>query len=128
MFFNKKSFQDLVKDKLVLDTMILSVRELLESISEKGTFFLKHFELVKDFLNSLNFILDHLEDEILEIVKYLQRPENLIECDNYYINKIKLERTLEFLLALLNFKTSIDEKILTERVIKFEKKNSRTSN
>ena len=121
MFFNKKSFQDLVKDKLVLDTMILSVRELLESISEKGTFFLKHFELVKDFLNSLNFILDHLEDEILEIVKYLQRPENLIECDNYYINKIKLERTLEFLLALLNFKTSIDEKILTERVIKFEK-------
>ena len=121
MLFNKKSYRELIEDKYVFDTMLLSLRELLESVSEKGTFFLKHFELIKDFLNSLDFILKHFSDEIQEIVKFLQRPENLIECDNYYIYKIKLERTLEFLLSLLNFKTSIDENILTEKIIKFKK-------
>ena len=87
MLFNKKSYRELIEDKYVFDTMLLSLRELLESVSEKGTFFLKHFELIKDFLNSLDFILKHFSDEIQEIVKFLQRPENLIECDNYYIYK-----------------------------------------
>ena len=117
----KESYRILLEDNYVFGWMLLSLRELLKYICQNGTYFIKHFDLIKDFLNSLDFILGRLSTDFFEIVKFLQRPENLIDCDKFFIFKIKLEKALEFFISLLNFKTSLDEKILTEKIINFEK-------
>ena len=73
-----------------------SLRELLKCICQNGTYFMKHYDLIKEFLNSLDFILGHLSGDFVEIVRFLQRPENLIDCDKFYIVKLKLEKDLQF--------------------------------
>ena len=63
--------------------MLLSMRELYNCIIKNGVFVLKHFELIKDFLNSLDFILGHLSRDFIKLVNFFKRPENLIDSHKY---------------------------------------------
>ena len=119
--FRSETYRNIIEDEYVFDTMLLSLRELLKSISEKYIFFSKKFELIKEFLNSLDFILGQLSEEYKDIIEFMKRPENLIDSVNFYQQKMKLEKNLEFFINLLNFKKTFEEKILTEKIIKFEK-------
>ena len=119
--FNRKLNRFLIEDKYVFNTMLLSMRELYNCIIKNGVFVLKHFELIKDFLNSLDFILGHLSKDFIKLVNFFKRPENLIDSQKYIKKKKKLEITLEFFISLLNFKKNFEEKVLTEEVYEFAK-------
>ena len=120
--FQKEKYKKILENEYVFGTMLLSLRELLQSTSEKFTFFLKQTNLIKEFLNSFDFILGHLSIEFVETMKFLRRPENLLESNNFHIHKIKLETNLEFFITLLNFQKKFEEKIMSEKIIDFEKK------
>jgi hypothetical protein len=117
----RESYRILLENIYVFCSMQSSLRELLKCICQNGTYFMKHYDLIKEFLNSLDFILGHLSGDFVEIVRFLQRPENLIDCDKFYIVKLKLEKDLQFFISLLSFKTSLEQKILTEKIINVEK-------
>ena len=119
--FQKEKYRVILEDPYVFVTMLLSLKELLKSISEKFTFFLKQLNLIKEFLNSLDFILGHLSLEFVETMKFLRRPENLIENNNFHIHKINLENQIEFFITLLNLQKKFEEKILSEKIIDYEK-------
>ena len=119
--FQKEKYRAILEDQYVFVTMLLSLKELLKSISEKFTFFLKQLNLIKEFLNSLDFILGHLSSEFVETMKFLRRPENLIESNNFHIHKIILENQIEFFITLLNLQKKFEEKILSEKIIDYEK-------
>ena len=119
--FQKEKYRAILEDQYVFATMLISLRELLKSISEKFTFFLKHLNIIKEFLNNFDFILGHLSTDFFEIMKFLRRPENLLENNDFHIHKIKLETQLEFFITLLNFQKKFEEKILSQKIIDFEK-------
>ena len=54
-------------------------------------------------------------------MKFLRRPENLIENNNFHIQKINLENQIEFYITLLNLQKKFEEKILSEKIIDYEK-------
>ncbi len=121
LLFNRKSNRILIEDRDVFNTMLLSMRELYNCINKNGVFVIKHFELIKEFLNSLDFILGHLSKDFVSLVNFFKRPENLNYSDKYSKRKKKLEVTLEFFISLINFKKNYEENVLTEEIIKFSK-------
>ena len=122
MIFNRDDYKKLIMDKYVFVTMLLSLGELLKCVGENCSFFLKFLEKIKDFLSTFDFILEYLSNEFYEIVKYLKRPENLVDSNNFYIHKNKLTTNLNFFIILLNFSKKFEEKILAEKIIIFGKK------
>ena len=119
--FNRKSNRDLIEDKYVFNSMLLSMRELYRAINQNGAFVLKHFELIKEFLSSLDFILGHLSNDFDKIVNFMKRPENLDNSNKFKKKKKKLEIALDFFISLMNFKKNFEEIILTEEIMKFAK-------
>ena len=115
--FKIKSNRLLIEDKYVFNTMLSSMRELYKCIN--GTFILKYYELVKEFLSNLDFILGHLSRDFHKIVQFLERPENLGNSNKFKKKKNKLEITLNFFIELLNFKKNFEEKVLTPEIMKF---------
>ena len=120
MIFNRDDYKKLIIDQYVFSTMLLSLKELLTCVGENFSFFLKFFEKIKDFLNTFDFILEYLSSEFIEIVNYLKRPENLVDSNNFFIHKNKLTTNLDFFITLLNLIKKFEEKILTEKMVKFE--------
>ena len=119
--FNRKSNRILMEDKYVFDTMLYSLRELYKIIIKNNAFVLKHIELVKEFLWSLDFILGHLSKDFINLVNFLKRPENLNDLNKYKKKKKKLVMTLDFFITLINFKKNYEEQVLTDEIIQFEK-------
>ena len=122
LLFKKKSNWILIEDKYVFNTMLLSMIELYKSINNNSAFFFKHFKLIKEFLNSLEFILEHLSRDFDKIVNFMKRPENLVNSSKFRKKKCKLKTTLQFFIALLDFKKNSEEKILTDEIMNFTKK------
>lgn len=119
--FNRKTNRILMEDKYVFDTMLYSLRELYKNIIKNNAFVLKHIELVKEFLWSLDFILGQLSKDFIKLVNFLKRPENLNDLNKYKKKKKKLVMTLDFFITLINFKKNYEEQVLTDEIIKFEK-------
>ena len=119
--FKRKSNKILIEDENVFDTMLYSLRELFKNIIKNNAFVLKHIELLKEFLWSLDFILGHLSKDFIKLVNFLKRPENLNDLNKYKKKKKKLVMTLDFFITLINFKKNYEEQVLTEEIIKFEK-------
>ena len=119
--FNRKSNRILIEDKYVFDAMLYSLRELYKNIIKNNAFVLKHVELIKEFLWSLDFILGHLSNDFIKLVNFLKRPENLNDLNKYKKKKKKLVMTLDFFITLINFKKNYEEKVLTEEIKNFEK-------
>jgi len=109
--FNRKSNRILIEDKYVFDTMLYSLRELYKNIIKNNAFVLKHIELVKEFLWSLDFILGHLSKDFIKLVNFLKRPENLNDLNKYKKKKKKLVMTLDFFITLINFKKNYEEQV-----------------
>ena len=119
--FNRKSNRILMEDKYVFNAILLGMRELYKNMNHNGVFVLKHFELIKEFLCSFDFILGHLSKDFKKLVNFMKRPENLNDCNKYRKKKYKLEITLDFLKSLINFKKNYVENVLTDEIIKFQK-------
>ena len=116
--FNRKSYLILINDNYAFITMLLGMGQLFKIIKEKSSFFLKHFDMIKELLNSCDFIFELLPKDFSEIVKFLRRPENLVNDYDFNYNKKKLKKILEFFTILISFKKCFEEKIITENIIK----------
>ena len=117
--FNRKSNRILLEDKYVFNSMLLSMRELYKYIINNSAFIIKHFEIIKEYLSSLDFILGHLSKDFEKIVNFMRRPENLDDSHKFNKQKIKLETTLDFFISLINFKKIYEEIVLNEEIKKF---------
>ena len=120
--FNIKSNRMLIEDKYVFNTMILSMTELYRYIIENGAFVLKHFEPIKDFLNSIDFILAHISIDFDKIINFMKRPENLDDFSKFNKKKDKLKIILDFFISLMNLNKTFKEIKLTGKILEFAKK------
>lgn len=101
--------------------MLISLIELLKFISDKDSYLSKNFDLFKEFMNSLDFILGHLSKDYVDIENFMKRPENLFDSKNFLTNKNNLVTNLEFFIILLILKKKFKETVLKEDIIDFGK-------
>ena len=119
--FKQESCRNLIEDEYVFKTMLISLIELLKFISDKDSYLSKNFDLFKEFMNSLDFILGHLSKDYVDIENFMKRPENLFDSKNFLTNKNNLVTNLEFFITLLILKKKFKESVLKEDIIDFGK-------